>query len=118
MKTGTYRGKDCFIEGESSRVPGSGTFFLFGKGGWIDVIDGVAVAHINVVRYRLAVSNFDDLQPYIQEVTVSDAGFAGMLRHLEIPESHDAQRHLKSFEIVRECKSRRFGQKYPPKTMR
>ena len=72
---------------------------FFGLGGYIDIVDGEAVAHITVARYRLATQDFSELvnKHSPQELTVSEAGLVGMLKHLRVPDTASAQRRCRSY---------------------
>lgn len=92
MKPTTYNKHAAFVDNY-------GVVYLFGRGGFIDVIDDLAVAHIQKDCFRLRTSDFADLR-YLgeaQEVEVSLAGFKGMIEHLGVSSTHANQRRLKSF---------------------
>lgn len=97
MIKNTYAYQECLEDP-------TGTKFFFGRGGYIDVIDNVIVAHITVKRFKLATSNFSDYSPYAQELPVSLFGLHGMLEHLMVPETASAQKRLKSYEIAQKNK--------------
>ena len=77
-----------------------GTIYLFGSYGYIDVIDDVAVAHIETPRLRLRTPDFSDLtwpnEP--QEVEVTKAGLHGMMVHLGIPYLASAQKRSAAYK--------------------
>lgn len=73
-----------------------GTIYLFGRDGYIDVIDGVAVAHIFNKTAKLRTPSFSDLESELyneaQEITVSKTGLPSMIEHLKVPASYKLQK--------------------------
>lgn len=81
MKNSNHAHRECLEDA-------SGAKYFFGRYGYIDIVDGVAVAHITEKKAFLADSGFTDKVALLlgepQELVVSAPGLKGMLEHLEV----------------------------------
>lgn len=94
MKTIRYNGRDALADNNDF-------IFFYGALGWVDIADGVIIAHITRTTAKLATSKFTDiittqnLEP--QELEIKAGGLDAMLNYLEVPRTVLKQKATTTF---------------------